>query len=54
VTGPTIGQRLGALWSAVAVVAIAAVWLVGAEQQGLDRHDYFDTVAEQQAAQRDG
>lgn len=50
---PTIGQRLTALSTAVAVIAIAAVWFVGAEQRGLDRHDFFDTAAVQQAAQHD-
>ncbi len=53
-TRPTIGQRLGALSSAVVVAALAGLWLVGAEDHGLDRRDFFDTAEQQAAAQRAG
>lgn len=51
--GPTVGQRLGAVASAFAVAAMAALWLSGGDT-GLDRHDFNDTPAEQHAASVDG
>jgi len=46
---PTIGERLGALTSAVVVTALAGLWLAGTGNQGLGAGDFYDTVAEQQA-----
>ena len=50
---PSIGQRLGAVASALAAVTMAVLWLSGGDA-GLDRHDFYDTLAEQHAASADG
>jgi len=52
--GPTLGERLAALSTAVVATALAGVWLAGAGDQGLGTGDFFDTATEQRTARQAG